>query len=106
MTDPAQSITLARSNLTAKLAELRRRESNARSTIAPLRYLASPWLHLGIAAFVGYRLGRPHTIAAAALPSAPTITSTIVRAGVVALGEAIVRRVAIALVREAEVAPE
>ena len=100
MTDPAPSIEVARSNLTAKLAELRRRESHVRSAIAPLRHLANPWLHLGIAAVIGYRLGRRPRSAAAPIPSTPTMTGTIVRAGIVAAAEAIVRRVAVALVNE------
>jgi hypothetical protein len=99
MTDD-QSIAIARGNLTAKLTELRRRETQARSAISPLRYLANPWVHVGIAAFVGYRLGRPRAGAAAPILSTPgpTFTRTIVRAGVVAIAEAIVRRVAGALV--------
>jgi hypothetical protein len=109
MTDSDHSIERARSNLTAKLAELRRRESHARNAIAPLRYLANPWLHLGIAAFVGYRLGRPQARSneraaliapTVSMPRAQTLTGTIVRAGIVALTEAIVRRVAVALVDE------
>jgi len=107
MTDPDHSIALARSNLTAKLAELRLRESQARSAIAPLRYLANPWLHLGIAAFVGYRLGRPGHPAAPRVetPREHTITRTIIRAGVVAAAEAIVRRLAVALVEQARFRP-
>jgi hypothetical protein len=97
MTEDA--IATARSKLTTKLAELRRRELHAIETLAPLRHLANPWLHLGIAAFIGYRLGRPHRAPPPiAAPPADSMTRTIVRAGVIAAAEAIVRRVAVLLV--------
>lgn len=88
------AITLARDNLTAKLTELRRREAHVRTAVAPLRYLANPWLHLGIAAVIGYRLGRPsRTAPVAAVPAGgETLTHAIVRAGLVAITQAFVSR--------------
>lgn len=58
-TDTATRIDLAHDELTAKLIELRRRETLVRTQLSPLRLLASPWLYVAIAALVGYRLGRP-----------------------------------------------
>jgi hypothetical protein len=59
MTDTTTRIVVAHDDLTAKLTELRRRETLVRTQLSPLRYLASPWLYLAIAALIGYRLGRP-----------------------------------------------
>ena|ERR1044071_4471318 len=94
------AITLARDNLTAKLVELRRREAHVRTAVAPLRYLANPWLHLGIAAVIGYRLGRPsRSVApvASAPASGETLTHAVVRASLVAITQAFVGRALVSL---------
>lgn len=54
----ATRIDLAQDHLAAKLTELRRREGQTQQALAPLRHLASPWLWIGLAVGVGYRLGR------------------------------------------------
>jgi hypothetical protein len=98
MTDTTSRIAVAHDNLTAKLSELRRRETSVRAQLSPIRYLASPWLYVAIAGLVGYRLGRPGTrqVVLAAAPAVPaqaeTITHAIVRATVVAAAQALVRR--------------
>lgn len=96
------AIVVARANLTAKLAELRRREAHVRTAVAPMRYLANPWLQVGIAALVGYRLGRPSrsSLPVECTARAETVTHAIVRAGVVALAQVLVRRAVAALVDE------
>jgi hypothetical protein len=110
--DDAQGkIALARRSLTTKLAELRKREAHVRAMISPIRHLANPWLRLGLAAFVGYRLGRRG-------PSASTSTSTsielaprqgglvqgLIRTGASALTTVLVRHLAEQIV--AKLAPE
>jgi len=100
-TDTAARIALARDNLAAKLGELRRREAHVRTVLSPVRYLASPWLHVALAAFIGYRLARPDPIRAA-MPAAPshrdTIIRAVARASVIAVAQAVARRAVIGLV--------
>src|SRR5438046_216928 len=99
MMDTHESITQARASLGAKLTELRRRETHVRTAVAPIRYLANPWLHVGIAALVGYRLGRPRRNIARVEPTlgGETMTHAILRAGVIALAQALVRRAVVGL---------
>ena len=94
-TDAASRITLARDNLTAKLGELRRREARVRVFLSPARYLANPWLRVGLAAVIGYQLGRagPARAAVAYAPGPDTLIRSLVRAGLVAVAQAVVRRV-------------
>jgi len=97
MTDPnvTSRIAVAHGNLTAKLTELRRRETRVRTALAPIRHLANPWVRIGIAAVIGYRLGRPSR-SRARLETAPagveTLTHAVVRASLIALAQAFVRR--------------
>jgi len=102
-TDNSSRIALARDNLTAKLGELRRREAHVRAVLSPVRYLANPWLHVGIAAVVGYRLGRPDPIAGS-VETAParreTVIDAIVRASLVAIAQALARRAMVRIVDE------
>jgi hypothetical protein len=108
LTDRASKIELARRNLTDKLTELRRREASVRSAVAPIRYLANPWLHLGIAVVIGYRFGgavaraRATTTVVPSPSSAPSpqdsLPRTLVRAGMVAIAQVVVRRVVTDLV--------
>jgi hypothetical protein len=102
-TDNSSRIALARDNLTAKLGELRRREKHVRAVLSPVRYLANPWLYVGIAAVVGYRLGRPGPIPAA-VDTAParreTVAHAIVRASMIAIGQALARRALVRIVDE------
>src|SRR5689334_8861247 len=101
MTDTATRIGVAHDELTAKLTELRRRETAVRTQLSPLRYLASPWLYVGIAAFVGYRLGRPSPRAEVSVPAQDeTIAHAVVRASVIAVAQALVRHAVVALVEE------
>jgi len=96
-------MALARDNLAAKLGELRRREAHVRAVLSPVRYLANPWLHVGIAVVVGYRLGRPDPTADS-VETAParreTVVHAIVRASVVAIAQALARRVLVRLVSD------
>jgi hypothetical protein len=66
-----------------------------RTALSPIRYLANPWVRIGIAAVIGYRLGRPSG-SRAGLETAPagveTLTHAIVRASLVTLAQAFVRR--------------
>ena len=97
-TDTASRIALARGNLTEKLGELRRREAHVRTVLSPIRHLANPWLRVGLAVFIGYRLGRPDPIRAAIgpTPARPeTLVHAIVRASLVAVAQAVVRRVVV-----------
>lgn len=102
-TDNPSRIALARDNLTAKLGELRRREARVRAVLSPVRHLASPWLYVGIAAVVGYRLGRPDPIPRS-IEIAParreTVVHAIVRASVVAIAQALARRAMARIVDE------
>jgi hypothetical protein len=102
-TDNSSRIALARDNLTVKLGELRRREAHVRAVLSPVRHLASPWLYVGIAAVVGYRLGRPDRIRGS-VESAPahreTVVHAIVRASMVAIAQALTRRVISRIVDE------
>jgi hypothetical protein len=94
-TDTASRIALARDNLTAKLGELRRREARVRVFLSPLRYLANPWLRVGVAAVIGYQLGRasPARAAVERVPAGPdTLIRSLVRASLVAVAQAVVRR--------------
>jgi hypothetical protein len=106
MTDTASRIVVAHDQLTAKLAELRRRETLMRSQLSPIRYLASPWLYVAIAGLVGYRLGRPgaRSLPVAAPRPAPvraeSMTHAVVRASVVAAAQALVGRAVLSLVSE------
>ena|SRR2546421_2307258 len=94
--DTTARIALAHDQLAAKLEELRRRERHARTRLAPIRYLASPWLYVAIAGLVGYRLGRPspRCASAASIPARDeSLAHAVVRASVVAVAQALVRRV-------------
>jgi hypothetical protein len=100
-TDTASRIALARDSLTEKLGELRRREAHVRTVLSPIRHLANPWLRVGLAVFVGYRLGKPDPIRAtvATTPAGPeTLVHAIVRASLVAVAQAVVRRIVVELV--------
>jgi len=94
MAEPESTVLmeLARTNLSAKLAELRRREARVRVAVAPIRQLANPWLQIGVAAVVGYRLGRPSR-AVTTVVGGGTLIHALVRASVVAVAQALVRRV-------------
>lgn len=98
MTDPkdtASRIALARADLTAKLVELRRREAQVRTALSPIGYFANPWLQVGLAAVIGYRLGRPAPVrmAVATAPArAETLIQALVRASLVVVAQAVVRR--------------
>jgi hypothetical protein len=101
-TDNPSRIALTRDSLTAKVAELRRREAHVRVVLSRARHLANPWLYVGIAAVVGYRLGPNSARAAVATtpPQRETVIQAIVRAGVVAIAQAVARRVVVRLVDE------
>jgi len=99
--DTETRIALARNSLTAKLGELRRREARVRTALSPMRHLANPWLRVGVAALVGYQLGRRRpSRAAVAAPPAPaeTVLRAVVRAGLIAVAQAVVRRVVVQLI--------
>ena len=101
--DTASRIAIARDQLTAKLVELRRRETHVRSMLSPFRYLANPWLHVAIAGVVGYRLGRPHPRLAAVEPAPrgdETLIHAVMRASMVAIAQALVRRAVASFVEE------
>jgi hypothetical protein len=93
-------IATTRDQITAKLTELRRRETRVRTALAPLRYLANPWLGFGVAAFVGYRIGRPTAVGAIAVAPAvrESLTRAIVRVGVIVIAQGLARRAVQALV--------
>ncbi|HEY6173963.1 MAG TPA: hypothetical protein VIX73_05935 [Kofleriaceae bacterium] len=94
-TDTTPRIALARDNLTAKLGELRRREARVRTVLSPMRHLANPWLRVGVAAAIGYRLGRAGPVRIAVEPTSAgseTLFRSIVRAGLVVVAQAVVRR--------------
>jgi hypothetical protein len=107
-TDTTSRIVLARDNLTAKLGELRRREARVRTVLSPIRHLANPWLRVGVAAFIGYRLGRPDP-ARAAVETPPvrseTLIGAMVRASLVMVAQAVVRRVVVEFVERDAGAP-
>lgn len=99
----ASRISQAHEHLTAGLDELRRRETRFVGAWAPIRGLGNPWVRLGLATFVGYRLGRPrcnHDVPAATSARGETLTHAIVRAGAIVIAQAVVRRVVGALVAE------
>jgi hypothetical protein len=94
-------ISQAHENLTAGLDELRRRETRFVGAWAPIRGLGNPWIRFGLAALVGYRLGRPrcnHDVPVSA--RGETLTHAIVRAGAIVIAQAVVRRAVGALVDE------
>jgi hypothetical protein len=100
-TDTTSRIALARDSLAVKLAELRRREEHVRTVLSPIGQLWNPWLRVGVAALVGYRLGRPSPLraAVATAPAQPeTLIHAIVRASLVVVAQAVVRRVVVQLV--------
>jgi hypothetical protein len=100
-TDTTSRIELARDSLTAKLAELRRREESVRTVLSPIRHLANPWLRIGVAAFIGYRLGRRSPVPVPMeTPSLrpETLLGAVVRASLVVVAQAVVRRVVVELV--------
>ena len=109
LTDNASRIALARDGLTAKLGELRRRESHVRTVLSPIRHLANPWLHVAIAVVVGYRLGRPG-VTDSTVETTPvrheTLIQVIVRASAVALAQALARGAIVRLVDELRRADE
>jgi hypothetical protein len=93
-TDTTSRIALARDHLTAKLGELRRREARVRRVLSRIRQFANPWLGIGVAAFIGYRLGRPDPTPAAVEPTparSETLVRAVVRASLVAVAQAVVR---------------
>jgi len=93
-TDTRSRIALARGQLTVKLGELRRREARVRTALSPLRHLANPWLRIGVAAVIGYRLGIPDPIPAAAGPvpaRSESLVRAVVRASLVAVAQSVVR---------------
>jgi hypothetical protein len=94
-TEPTSRIALARGNLTAKIGELRQRAERVRTVLSPIRHLANPWLRVAAAAFIGYRLGRPGSARAAKVTAAPsdTLFGAIVRASLVVVAQAVVRRI-------------
>jgi hypothetical protein len=102
--DTTSRIAAAREHLSAKLAELRRRQASVVTALAPLRYLANPWLGIGIATVVGYRLGRPRVPAAPIEPVAikpeGTLIRAIVRASVIMVAQTLVRNAITRLVDE------
>jgi hypothetical protein len=104
MTETATRIVVSHDELTAKLTELRRRETLVRAQLSPLRVLASPWLYVGIAAFIGYRIGRPDARSVAVAAPAPahdeTLAHAVVRASMVAVAQALVRHAVVSLVEE------
>jgi hypothetical protein len=93
-----EAIAVDRENLRAKLAELRKHEKQVRTS--PLRYLTNPWVHLGIAAIIGYGLGRRSRYAPAAVAPTEPMTHAIIRAGILALGQTLVRRAVVVLFDE------
>jgi hypothetical protein len=102
-TDNASRIALARDGLSAKLGELRRRESHVRTVLSPIRHLANPWLHVAIAAVVGYRFGRPGRTESTieAMPvRRETLVQAFVRASAVAIAQAVARGAIARLVDE------
>lgn len=104
-TDTAARIALAHDGLTAKLTELRRREARVRTALAPVRHLANPWLRIGVAALIGYRLGRPKPDRDRAPVRAETLLGAIVRASLVVVAQAAVRRVLVDLIADRVEAP-
>ena len=92
-TDTRSRIALARGQLTVKLGELRRREARVRTALSPLRHLANPWLRIGVAAVIGYRLGIPDPIPAAGpVPArSESLVRAVVRASLVAVAQSVVR---------------
>jgi len=100
-TDTTPRIALARDNLKAKLGELRRREARVRTVLSPMRHLANPWLRVGVAAVIGYRLGRAGPVRIAVEPTparSETLLRSIVRASLVVVAQAVVRRAVAELV--------
>jgi len=100
-TDTTSRIALARDSLTAKLGELRRREASVRTALSPIRHLANPWLRIGVATLIGYRLGRPDPVRAAVETTparSETLFGAIVRASLVVVAQAVVRRVVVEFV--------
>jgi hypothetical protein len=104
-TDTASRIALAHDGLTAKLTELRRREARVRTVLAPVRHLANPWLRIGAAALIGYRLGRPGPARESAPARAETLLSAIVRASLIVVAQVAVRRVLVGLIADGVEAP-
>jgi hypothetical protein len=99
-TDTASRIALAHDGLTTKLAELRRREARVRTALSPIRHLANPWLRIGVAAFIGYRLGRPDPAREPAPARSESLLGAIVRASLVVAAQVAVRRVLVELVAD------
>jgi hypothetical protein len=91
-TDTASRIARAHDGLTTKLTELRRREARVRTALSPIRHLANPWLRIGVAALIGYRLGRPDPVRETAPARSETLLGAIVRASLVVVAQAAVRR--------------
>jgi hypothetical protein len=105
LTDTASRIALAHDGLTTKLTELRRREARVRTALSPIRHLANPWLRIGVAALIGYRFGRPGPAREAAPACAETLLGAIVRASLVVVAQAAVRRVLVELIADGAEAP-
>ena len=102
--DATFRIAVARDRLTAKLGELRRRETRVRS-VRCRRFAtsANPWLHVAIAGAIGYRLGRPRARLAVVEPTPArhdSLIGAVVRASMVALAQVAVRYAVASLVEE------
>jgi hypothetical protein len=104
-TDTAARIALAHDSLTAKLTELRRREARVRTVLSPIRHLGNPWLRIGVAAFIGYRLGRPDPPRQTAPARSETLLGAVVRASLVVVAQVAVRRVLAELIADGVEAP-
>jgi hypothetical protein len=88
-TDDLQ-IQLARSELSDKLDELRRRAKHVRTWMSPSTYWNMPILRFGVGFIAGFALGRRPTPIAAG--RSPSILHAVVRAGLVAATASLVRR--------------
>jgi hypothetical protein len=99
-TDTASRIALAHDGLTSKLTELRRREARVRTVLSPIRHLANPWLRIGVAALIGYRLGRSGPARETEPARSETLLGAIVRASLIVVAQAAVRRVLVELIAD------
>lgn len=102
LTDTASRIALAHDSLTRKLGELRRRETRVRKVLSPVRHLANPWLRIGVAVLIGYRIGRPRPARETAPARSETLLGAVVRASLVMLAQAAVRRVLVDLIADGD----
>jgi hypothetical protein len=89
-------ITVVRDRLGARLTELQRRVTHARTIMSPRTYFDNPWVRAGLGVAVGYLLGSPGRSAADAAQRGRDqpegLLRAMVRTGLMTLAGSMIRR--------------